>query len=98
MEIKKTASAGTLESSDILVTIEQGSGSIALELHSSVEQQFGAQIRKVILETLAAAGVTSAKVSAQDRGALDCTVKARVLAAVHRAAEVDCDWEGKSCL
>lgn len=87
--------AGTVESSDIMVTIEPNDqNKIELHLVSSVEKQFGKQIRKVILETLENLGVTSANVLAVDKGALDCTVRARTITAVHRAAQVDTyDWK-----
>ena len=52
MNIIKAASAGTVESSDILITIQPGKSGVELELNSTVEKQFGDQIRKVILETL----------------------------------------------
>lgn len=88
MELKKTSVAGTMESSDIMVTIEpRESGGIVLELTSSVMQQYGRQIEAVIRETLAELGVEHAFVSAVDKGAFDCTIRARVSAAVFRAAE-----------
>ena len=97
MELKKTAVAGTLESSDIMVTVEpRTSGGIELDLSSSVMQQYGRQIETVIRETLSSLGVESAAVQAVDKGALDCTVRARVSAAVLRAAEqTDYQWEAK---
>ena len=97
MELKHTAMAGTMESSDIMVTIEpQTGGGIQLELTSSVMQQFGRQIESVIRETLQGLGVENAAVSAVDKGALDCTVRARVSAAAFRAAErSDYQWEAK---
>ena len=52
MEIKQNGVAGTVESSDIMVTVAQSNNGIEIELESSVEKQFGAQIRKVIKETL----------------------------------------------
>ncbi len=89
MNVIKRAIAGTMESSDIQVTIEpaKGSGQIDITLKSSVEKQFGRQIRAVITETLNNLGVTEGKVIAIDKGALDCTIKARVKAAAYRAAE-----------
>ena len=95
MELKKAAVAGTLESSDIMVTIEPRiSGGIELDLSSSVMQQYGRQIEAVIRETLSSLGVESAAVQAVDKGALDCTVRARVSAAVFRAAERENEqWE-----
>ncbi len=89
MLINTVGMAGTMESSDIIVRVEPGDCGIELTLESSVMQQFGAQIRRVILETLANEGVTAARVNAVDKGALDCTVRARVAAAAHRAAQDD---------
>lgn len=88
MDIKKAAIAGTLESSDAQVTVEPGSGSIELEIESSVIHQFGRRIRTVVLETLERLQVSDAKVKVVDKGALDCTLKARVECAVFRSADV----------
>ena len=52
MEIKKAATAGTLESSDCMVTVEPGEGKVDFSLESSVINQYGNQLRKVALETL----------------------------------------------
>lgn len=87
MEIIKPAMAGTLESSDAQVTVEPGSGSVELTLESAVIHQFGNQIRKVILETLENLGVDSVKITVVDKGALDCTLKARVEGAVYRSVD-----------
>ncbi len=84
MEILKSATAGTLESSDALVTVEPGEG-IELELSSSVINQYGRQIRATILETLDRLQVQNARVTVVDKGALDCTLKARVECAVFRS-------------
>ena len=86
MEIKKTAVAGTLESSDCMVTVEPAKKGLELDLESSVIRQYGRQIRKVALETLKRLGVKNARVAIVDKGALDCTIKARVECAVMRAA------------
>lgn len=95
MDIKKSASSGTLESSDILITVEPNAAqTIDLTLESDVEKQFGKQIRHVILQTLQKLQVTSATVTAVDKGALDCTIQARTLTAVYRAAEKEMtDWK-----
>ncbi|MGN0403709.1 MAG: citrate lyase acyl carrier protein [Bariatricus sp.] len=85
MEIKKPAVAGTLESSDCQVTIEPGEGKIEFELQSAVINQYGNQIRKVALETLENLGITDAKVFIVDKGALDCTIKARIEGAAYRS-------------
>ena len=78
MQIEKNAMAGTLESSDALVTVEPGEGGVELELSSSVMNQYGRQIRATVLETLDRLGVTQGRVTVVDKGALDCTIKARV--------------------
>jgi citrate lyase subunit gamma (acyl carrier protein) len=89
--------AGTLESSDITIQIEENeSNGIELELRSTVENQFGKQIKKVIIETLLELGVENAFVLANDKGALDCTIRARVITAVSRATHQKCfPWEVK---
>lgn len=85
MEILKIAMAGTLESSDAQITVEPGEDGIELTIDSSVIHQYGKQIRKVILETLERLEVKNAKVTVIDKGALDCTLKARVECAVYRS-------------
>ncbi|MFY9213440.1 MAG: citrate lyase acyl carrier protein [Tissierellaceae bacterium] len=87
LEIKKMATAGSVESNDILIMISQGEGDIEIELESVVEKQFGEDIKNVIRETLIEEGITDAKVIAKDKGALDFTIKARVRACVQRGVE-----------
>ena len=41
MKIEKSAVAGTLESSDAMVTVEPGEGSVEFTLESSVINQYG---------------------------------------------------------
>lgn len=85
MDVLRPAIAGTLESSDIQVMIEPGNGSINLELESVVMNQYGRQIRETVMEVLKRLEVTSANIRLIDRGALDCTIKARVECAVFRS-------------
>lgn len=86
MEINKISKAGTVESNDIYIVIMPNpEGGIELELESIVMKQFGEEIRRVILETLENLEVKNAIVKAQDKGALDYTIKARVETAVKRA-------------
>lgn len=87
MEIKRPAMAGTLESSDCQVTIEPGDGQVEFELESAVMHQFGKQIRKVVMETLAHLDVKDVRITVVDKGALDCTIRARVEGAVYRSVE-----------
>ncbi|MGL6101147.1 MAG: citrate lyase acyl carrier protein [Fusobacteriaceae bacterium] len=87
MEIKKIANAGTLESSDIQIVIAPSETGIEIQLESAVMAQFGDSINEVIMDTLKEMGVTSAKVNANDKGAIDSVIKSRVQTAVMRAAE-----------
>ncbi len=95
MDIKKTALAGTLESSDIQITLSQGNNGINIDLDSSVEELYGNQIRKVITDTLTAYGIDNTNVKAVDKGALDCVIKAWTMAAAQRALDTadQPDWE-----
>ncbi|MBW9172570.1 citrate lyase acyl carrier protein [Clostridium estertheticum] len=94
MKILNAAIAGTLESSDITVAVEPNSNNeVVIELKSSVIKQFGDQIKKVITDTLSSLNVESAIVRVNDKGALDCVIKARVETAVLRAAgETHFNW------
>lgn len=97
MEILKSAVAGTLESSDAQVTVEPGGSGIELELQSSVMNQYGRQIKETVLATLERLDVKSGKVTVVDKGALDCTLKARVECAVFRSCgklDKDIPWGG----
>ena len=93
MEIKKAAVAGTMESSDCMVTIRPGDGSLDIELDSDVKVMFGQSILETIRSTLEGLGVTSAEVEVRDRGALDCVIRARVECAACRAAGEAFDWK-----
>ncbi len=97
MKIVKTASAGTMESSDVIVRIEPAeTPGVEIHLTSSVMQQFGRQIEEAIRATLAELEVEDARVEVVDKGALDCTIKARTAAAAFRAADRnDYDWRVK---
>ena len=95
MKLIATGNAGTMESNDIMITVEPSdAGGVQVDLTSSVYQQFGKQIISVIKETTAEYGVKNAVITAVDKGALDCTVRARVATALTRAAECrDYTWE-----
>ena len=84
----KGAQAGTIESSDILIMLapaEPGTG-INIELISPTQQQYGAHIKQLIKKTLEDLGVNDVMVHANDKGALDYAIEARVKTAVKRAA------------
>lgn len=82
--ILRSASAGTLESSDVYVEIAPAENGIEIDLNSVVQAQFGDDILAVVREVLSDCGVENAKLTIQDRGALDCVIRARVETAVIR--------------
>ena len=89
MEVKN-ASAGTMESGDILIQIfPSDAEGVQISLDSTVAYQFGDQIKTVITETLQGLGIDHVAVKATDKGALECTIRARVTAAAVRATGKD---------
>ena len=88
MKITRGAVAGTMESSDIMVTLEPAENGIEIDLTSTVEKEFGDEIREEIVKALHDMGVEHAKISAVDKGALNCTIRARVKTVVGRASEI----------
>lgn len=86
MLINRAARAGTLESSDIYIMVQPNEGNgIEIQLDSIVLKQFGQQIENIIRETLVELDVENIKVIANDRGALDFTIKSRLETAIKRA-------------
>ena len=83
-EIICRATAGTLESSDVFVTLEPRAQGLEIEIDSVVKNQFGDAILRTVEDVLAELDVRNAKLSIVDRGALDCVIRARVETAVMR--------------
>ena len=83
-KIIQRAQAGTLESSDVFVTLEPCENGVEIEIDSVVQKQFGETIRRTVEEVLQDLEVENAKLSVVDRGALDCVIRARVETAVLR--------------
>ncbi|MBR3154827.1 MAG: citrate lyase acyl carrier protein [Lachnospiraceae bacterium] len=86
MNIIRNAIAGTMESSDLIVTVTPGSG-LTIDIQSPVKRQFGDSIRRSAEEIAQDLGVTDAVISIDDHGALDCTIRARVETALLRASK-----------
>jgi citrate lyase subunit gamma (acyl carrier protein) len=57
-------------------------------LESIVKKQFGNRIIAVVREVLGELGIKDVHVFLQDKGALDCTVRARLEAATYRASGI----------
>lgn len=84
MNIKATAVAGTLESSDVYVKVEP-CDKLEVEVESVVYNQFAEEIKNSVMEVVNELGVESGKISVNDKGAIDCVIKARVETAIKRA-------------
>ncbi len=87
MNILKRASAGTMQSSDLMVQVEP-SDHLEIRIESTVKKQFEHLIRERIEEVVRRHAVIGALVTVSDRGALDYAIEARVETALRRAAEV----------
>lgn len=89
MKITHPAVAGTLESGDVMVRIAPiESHEIDLQLNSSVEKQFGDAIRATILDVLSRYGINRVQLIVDDKGALDCVLRARLETLLVRASDV----------
>lgn len=86
LEQVKPASAGTMESSDALVELEPAE-SRQVVLTSVVEAQFGESIRALANEMLDQAGLDRVCLRIDDRGALECVLRARIETAILRGKE-----------
>lgn len=94
MRLNHPAVAGSLESSDILITVSPNEGrGLDLRLESIVMMQFGEAIFDTVRETLASCDVSDAVVDIVDKGALDWVIRSRMQAAIYRAADKSFDWQ-----
>ncbi len=88
MATQCSAVAGTLESNDIFITITAtGGNGVSISLSSIVMHQFGDDIKATIQAIMDASGLDGVEVTAQDKGALECTIKARMETAIARFKE-----------
>ena len=87
MKLIKSSQAGSLESNDVLVLVkpENDNTGIKLEIDSIVINQFGDRIKEIVEQKLAAMKIENAYIKIKDKGALDCTIEARIEAAIKRA-------------
>jgi len=86
MKLLKPSKAGTYESNDIYIMLFPQQEETLIELESIVYETYGLQIKKVILETLSEYQVSHVLVKAIDKGALDFTIRARLITAIKRGA------------
>jgi citrate lyase subunit gamma (acyl carrier protein) len=90
-QLLRAAQAGTIESNDIMVTVTPAAkaSGLSLTLVSPVLKQYGRQIRSVIEEVLASYDIKDVQIHANDKGALDCTIRARLTVAIQRALSTE---------
>lgn len=94
MKITKEALAGTVESSDLMVKVAPAKGELDIVIRSEVYKQYGEQIRQVVKETLQKMDVIEGLIVVEDKGALDCVIRARLQSAVLRAVDdARLNWE-----
>ena len=89
MEIRKKATAGTLESSDIFVQVEPNDNGLVIKLESIVMNQFGEAIENTVKEVLSDFNVQNIIIQLKDRGAIECAIRARIETALKRAEGMD---------
>ena len=82
----KIGVAGSLESNDAQITVKEGEG-ISIAIKSIVYDFFAEDIERVVRNTLDERNITNLSVTVEDKGALDCTIKARLLCALDRMEE-----------
>ena len=85
MQIKCKASAGTMQSSDLMVVVEPYER-IVVDIESTVKKQYEHLIRAQVNRTIETLNVSSGYIRISDRGALDYAIAARVEAAILRAS------------
>ena len=96
MRLEKSAIAGTLESSDVMVTVRPNPESdIAITIDSSLVVQYGDEMRATVQGVMEQFGITDAIVELKDRGAMDCVLRARTQTALCRALGVGFNWKGE---
>jgi citrate lyase subunit gamma (acyl carrier protein) len=79
------AQAGTLESSDCLVTVSPEPGGNALDYRGENARFFRSRTERILFEILERRGLSGVRVTVQDQGALEATLRARIETALERA-------------
>ena len=79
----KVGVAGSKESNDCLVTVKE-SNETKIVIESVVAAFFYDQIKATVEETLKEMEVMNISVTVEDKGALDYTIKSRVISAIKR--------------
>jgi citrate lyase subunit gamma (acyl carrier protein) len=87
MKIIKSSEAGSVDSGDILIYIEPNEGlgvQVELSGKAAVMKQFGKYMEVVIRDTAGQFALEDVTIKAQDNGALDYVIRARMEGAISR--------------
>ena len=96
MIVKQPAVAGTLESSDIQISIFPNPGNgLDIQLQSIAKAQFGDSILETVNAVLAEFEITDAVVSIVDKGAFDWVIRSRMQTVCCLASESKFNWKGE---
>jgi citrate lyase subunit gamma (acyl carrier protein) len=79
----KVGMAGSFSSNDALITVSE-SDELVIKIESIVDDFFHDQIDKVVRDTLKELNINKIKVEVNDKGALDYTIRARLITAISR--------------
>lgn len=79
----KVGMAGSFSSNDALITVSE-SDELVINIESIVDDFFHDQIDKVVRDTLKELNINKIKVEVNDKGALDYTIRARLITAISR--------------
>lgn len=86
MILLRTASAGTLESSDCVVTVSPAE-KMELEYKGANSAVFAERTRQLVDDVAKQYALEGAQISIQDQGALEITMRARLETALQRAGK-----------
>ncbi len=86
-KIMKIGVAGSLESNDALITVTE-SHKTEITIKSIVYDFFHTQIEEVIATVLKEFNITNVNVLCEDKGALDYTIRARLITALSRMEKI----------
>ena len=82
----KKGAAGSKESNDCYITVEEANNT-EIMIDSIVAAFFYDQIKETVEETLKEMKISNVKVTVLDKGALDYTIKSRLVSAIKRMKE-----------
>ncbi len=84
MQVKRAVTAGTHASSDVFIELRPAKER-QIELHSPIAAQYGQAMEASIRDVLESYAVADCQVIVHDHGALDCTLRARLITALERS-------------